>query len=189
MVKPKLSSAVQTNKMDNYAGTKSQAATTSGQMEERVQVESSLTSIMAAIADLRGTIESKIDTVTIEVNLLRADFRKTADKVTMAEGKITQLETTTGNLEAQAQQLKQQQCVMAARLEDEEGRAQRNNISVGVPEKMEGQSVDLFLEDLIFKPPASQTTVYLLYGGTCAQSPHSETRSATTDDNREAPKL
>ena len=44
-------------------------------------VQPSLADIMAAIQDVRGTLEVKIDSIVTEVNLLRADFRKTNESV------------------------------------------------------------------------------------------------------------
>ncbi|KAJ1128063.1 hypothetical protein NDU88_006450 [Pleurodeles waltl] len=60
------------------------------------------------------------------------------------------LQYTSKRLEEHVQLLTKQQNILEARLEDQEGRARRNNIRVvGVPKGAEGPSVDLFLEDLI----------------------------------------
>ncbi|KAJ1128266.1 hypothetical protein NDU88_006645 [Pleurodeles waltl] len=91
-----------------------------------------------------------LDIVTVDVNLLRADFHKMSKKVKSAESHIHLLQSPAKKLEDQVQSLTKQQAQMAARLEDQEGWARRNNIQVvGVPEGAEGPAVDLFLEDLI----------------------------------------
>ncbi|KAJ1180536.1 hypothetical protein NDU88_005757 [Pleurodeles waltl] len=105
---------------------------------------------MADISDLKQTLKPKLDTVTIDVSLLRADFKKMTEKVNRAETHIQALHSMCKRLEELVELLTKQQTVMEARLEDQEGRAGRNNIRVvGVPEGAEGPSVDLFLEDLI----------------------------------------
>lgn len=105
---------------------------------------------MSAIQALGMTLEAKIDKVSIEMTLLRADLNKTSERATQNETHIVELQKATKSLEERVQQLTHQQRQTTARLEDQEGRARRNNSRVvGVPEKMEGQSMDLFLEDLI----------------------------------------
>ncbi|KAJ1098336.1 hypothetical protein NDU88_003451 [Pleurodeles waltl] len=60
--------------------------TTDGlQSEPRLKGEPSLSTIMAAIQDIIGTIEPKLDTVTVDIILLRAVFKKIAEKVTAAK--------------------------------------------------------------------------------------------------------
>ncbi|KAJ1209896.1 hypothetical protein NDU88_005267 [Pleurodeles waltl] len=44
--------------------------------------------ILAAIQGSRVALEGKIETVSVEVNLLKADLRKVFDKVKVAEGSI-----------------------------------------------------------------------------------------------------
>ncbi|KAJ1080493.1 hypothetical protein NDU88_000692 [Pleurodeles waltl] len=73
-----------------------------------------------------------------------------SDKVSRAEPDIKALQAASKKLEEQVQYLTKQSGVMAARLEGQEGRTQRNNNRVvEVPEGAEGPSVDHFLEDLI----------------------------------------
>lgn len=144
-MKPKKGTTMQSNTIDKYT------ALTGGVEEVAAgTAEPSLTSIMNAIHALGTTLESKIDKVSIEMTLLRADLNKTSEKATHNATSITELLTVTKALEERIHQLTHQQRQTAARLEDQEGRARRNNIRVvGVPEKMEGPSTDLFLEDLI----------------------------------------
>ncbi|KAJ1132065.1 hypothetical protein NDU88_010395 [Pleurodeles waltl] len=54
--------------------------------------------ILAAIQGSRVALVGKIETVAVEVNLLRADLRKVSDKVKVAEGSIVELQTEVGAL-------------------------------------------------------------------------------------------
>ncbi|KAJ1158341.1 hypothetical protein NDU88_011032 [Pleurodeles waltl] len=102
--------------------------------------EPSLNTIMAAISDLKQTLEPKLDAVTIDVSLLRLNLQKMADKVNKAETHIQALQSSSKRLEEHVQLLTKQRNIMEARLEDQEGRARRNNIRVvGVPERAEPQ--------------------------------------------------
>ncbi|KAJ1082187.1 hypothetical protein NDU88_002355 [Pleurodeles waltl] len=49
--------------------------------------------LLAAIQGSRVALEGKIETVAVEVNLLRADLLKVSDKVKVAEGSIMELQT------------------------------------------------------------------------------------------------
>ncbi|KAJ1134398.1 hypothetical protein NDU88_000850 [Pleurodeles waltl] len=94
---------------------------------------------MDSIQALRNNIEPKIDAVTLEVNLLRADPHKVTDRVTTAEGQINGLQAVNKQIEKQVQDLTKKQAEVEAKLEDQEGRACCNNIRItGVPEGAEG---------------------------------------------------
>ncbi|KAJ1123013.1 hypothetical protein NDU88_001486 [Pleurodeles waltl] len=54
--------------------------------------------LLAAIQGARVALDGKIETVAVEVNLLRADLRKVSDKVKVAEGSIVDLQTEVGTL-------------------------------------------------------------------------------------------
>ncbi|KAJ1109454.1 hypothetical protein NDU88_006814 [Pleurodeles waltl] len=147
MVKPKTHSDQQSNKMDNYA-IASQASTPSGQGS----AEPSLGAIMAAISDLKSALEPKLDTIKADVSLLCAVLQKMVDKLSTAKSDIQTLRASSKSVEEQVRTLTAQHPTMAARLEDQEGRARRNNIRVvEVLEGAEGASEELFLEDLILK--------------------------------------
>ena len=112
----------------------------------------SLSDIMAAIQDIRGTIEIKIDSIATEMNLLRADFQKTNDKVTEHKSAIESLQTENRALRKQVIELHRNTKIHKTKLDDLEGRSRQNNIRItGIPEKAEGAAVDLFVEDLILK--------------------------------------
>ncbi|KAJ1167776.1 hypothetical protein NDU88_008165 [Pleurodeles waltl] len=90
---------------------------------------------MAAISDLKSTLEPKLDTVMVDVSLLRADLQKMADKMSIAESDIQTLRSTSKSLEEQVRTLTAQRATMWTRLEDQEGSARQSNIRVvGVPE-------------------------------------------------------
>ncbi|KAJ1210396.1 hypothetical protein NDU88_005760 [Pleurodeles waltl] len=61
--------------------------------------ELSRAKILAAIQGSRVAPEGKIETVAVEVNLLRADLRKVSDKVKVAEGSIVELQVEIGALQ------------------------------------------------------------------------------------------
>ncbi|KAJ1150786.1 hypothetical protein NDU88_003575 [Pleurodeles waltl] len=85
--------------------------------------EPSLVEILAAIQGSRVALEGKIETVAVEVNLLRADLRKVSDKVKVAEGSIVELQAEVGTLRKQMAQAGSTVGRLEARLEDAEGRS------------------------------------------------------------------
>ncbi|KAJ1096307.1 hypothetical protein NDU88_001450 [Pleurodeles waltl] len=94
---------IQMNNLDKFA---IPVAASSGETQTAVGEESgrdaqpeedpSLKEIMAAIEVLNGMIEPKLDTVTVDVNLLQVDFMKIAEKVTVAEMQINGLNLQKG---------------------------------------------------------------------------------------------
>ncbi|KAJ1207952.1 hypothetical protein NDU88_003342 [Pleurodeles waltl] len=60
--------------------------------------ELSQAEILAAIQGSRVALEGKIETVAVEVNLLRADLRKVSDKVRVAEFTIMELQMEMGTV-------------------------------------------------------------------------------------------
>ncbi|KAJ1090108.1 hypothetical protein NDU88_003246 [Pleurodeles waltl] len=108
--------------------------------------EPSLSQIMAAIHDLQGSLEPRLEAVAVEVGLLSADLQKVSDKVLTAEPDIAWLQSTSKALEEQVWFLTAEHGRMAAHLEDQEVRVWRNNIRViGMPEGAQGPSVELFV--------------------------------------------
>ncbi|KAJ1208076.1 hypothetical protein NDU88_003466 [Pleurodeles waltl] len=127
MVKPKRHAQTQSNQMDKYA-VKRQVMENNEGRKKSVVAEPLLGAIMEAIRDLKSSLEPKLDAVTVDVNLLRADFHKMSEKVKSQELNINLLQSTAKRLEEQVQFLAKQQPQMAARLEDQEGSARKNNI-------------------------------------------------------------
>ena len=113
-------------------------------------MQPSLADIMTALQGVRTTLETKIDAVSTEITLLRADFHKMRDRVTETEKNIVVLRAENQQLKQQVQGLQRTTTAQGVKLDDLEGRSRRNNIRItGVPEKAEGRSADLFVEDLI----------------------------------------
>lgn len=133
MAKPRGAGPAQTNRMENYTVPLGQAT----RDEAHVDAEPTPLKIMAAIKDVKDSLEPKIDSVSVEVTLIRADLSR-LNEVATAETDIGELQTTTKRLEEQVRSLTQQTSIMEARLEDQEGRARRNNVRIlGVPEGAE----------------------------------------------------
>ncbi|KAJ1213702.1 hypothetical protein NDU88_001334 [Pleurodeles waltl] len=110
----------------------------------------SIAELLAAIQGSWVALESKIETVAVEVNRLRADLRKVSDKVKVAEGSITELQSEVGMLRKQMVQATSTVGRLEPRLEDAEGRSQLNNVRLlGFPECAEGSATESFVENWI----------------------------------------
>ncbi|KAJ1108006.1 hypothetical protein NDU88_005390 [Pleurodeles waltl] len=98
---------------------------------------------MAAIQDLRGSLEPKLYAVTADVTLLSGDLKKVGEKVTTAETDIARLQSNSKRFENQVHFLTTEHKRILARMEHQERRSRGNNIRVvGVP----GHTQDL-IED------------------------------------------
>ncbi|KAJ1136233.1 hypothetical protein NDU88_002650 [Pleurodeles waltl] len=116
-----------------------------GQCEETG--EPSRAELMQAIQGSRQALESKIEMVAIEVNLLRTDLCKVSDKVCVAEGSIEQLQAEVVTLNRQVAAKEAHSGALEARVEDSEGRARSNNVRLlGFPEWAEGTRPEQFME-------------------------------------------
>ena len=94
--------------------------------------------IMAAIQDVKGLLETKIDTTVVNVNLIKADLRKMNARVHDAEEAILYLTSKNKELTQQVQQLQNHTEAMAAWIEEQEVHSRRNNMRIiGVLERME----------------------------------------------------
>ncbi|KAJ1156935.1 hypothetical protein NDU88_009651 [Pleurodeles waltl] len=69
--------------------------------------EPSQAEVLAAIQGSRVALEGKIETVTVEVNLLRADLRKFSDNVKVVEGSFVEMKTEVMTQEARGEKRKQ----------------------------------------------------------------------------------
>ncbi|KAJ1198313.1 hypothetical protein NDU88_002155 [Pleurodeles waltl] len=85
--------------------------------------EPSWAELLAAIQASRVALEGKIETMAVEVNLLRADLRKVSDKVKVAEGSIVDLQMEVCALRKQMMQVTSTVGMLEAGLEDSEGRS------------------------------------------------------------------
>ncbi|KAJ1159816.1 hypothetical protein NDU88_000321 [Pleurodeles waltl] len=102
-------------------------------------VEPSQAEILTAIQGSRMASQGKIETVAVEVNLLRVDLRKVSDKVKVAEGLIVELQAEVGTLRKQMAQAGSTVGRLEAQLEDADGCFRQNNIKLlDFPERSEG---------------------------------------------------
>ncbi|KAJ1139008.1 hypothetical protein NDU88_005386 [Pleurodeles waltl] len=92
MVRNKGCPLLQVNKMDKYAVPRPAGGTVvpddaeGGQEKDQGPAdEPSRSTKLAAIQELCGSLEPKLDAVTVDVNLLHADLKKVTEKVTNAE--------------------------------------------------------------------------------------------------------
>ncbi|KAJ1209239.1 hypothetical protein NDU88_004617 [Pleurodeles waltl] len=112
--------------------------------------EPSRAEVLAAIEDSRVALEGKIETVAVEVNLLKADLRKVLDKVKVAGGSIAEIQSEVGTLQSQVAQATSTVGQLEARLEDAEARSCWNNVRLlGFQERAEGLTVESFVESWI----------------------------------------
>ncbi|KAJ1144461.1 hypothetical protein NDU88_010759 [Pleurodeles waltl] len=121
-----------------------------GQSVARTVEKPSQAEILAAIQGSRVALEGKIETLAVEVNLLRADLRKVSDKVKVVEGSIMELQTEVGALRKQMVQPNSMVRRLEASLEDAEGCSLRNNIRLmGFLEREVGSATETFVENWI----------------------------------------
>ena len=120
------------------------------EVTENATPQPSLAEIMAAIQGVQGALEAKIDTMAVDVNLLRTDLRNIREKVVGSEVAITDLQKENIELKTRVRALEKTSKEHSVKLEDLEGRSRRNNIRVtGVPERAEGSAPELFVEKLV----------------------------------------
>ncbi|KAJ1214695.1 hypothetical protein NDU88_002313 [Pleurodeles waltl] len=107
-----------------------------------------LADLMAEINGSKEEIVVKIDSVVIDVNFLSTDLRKIADRVTETVGKVSELQREVKELKDTMTNVSKMTAHFEEMAENTEGRSNRKNF-VGFPERVEGQSADLFLEEWI----------------------------------------
>ncbi|KAJ1132212.1 hypothetical protein NDU88_010539 [Pleurodeles waltl] len=90
---------------------------------EPLQVE-----LRAAIQGSRVALEGKIETVAVEVNLLRAELQKVSNKLKVSEGSIAELQSEVGTLRKQMLQATSAVERLEAQLEDAKGWSLCNNV-------------------------------------------------------------
>ncbi|KAJ1202047.1 hypothetical protein NDU88_005850 [Pleurodeles waltl] len=130
MVRNKGQLSPQTNKMDKYAVLRQTEGPLAGKDAEGgpsavrgPSAEPSLGAIMAAIQDLKGSLELKLDAVMVDVTLLRVDLKKAMEKVNSTETDIARLHSTSKRLESQVQFLTRDHKRIEVCLENQEERS------------------------------------------------------------------
>lgn len=108
--------------------------------------------LLEAITAIRTSLEVRIDTVAIDVALIRENMKKITERLGVVETTTKDLTDETTQLREQVKELRTSQETMTLQLDDYEGRMRRNNIRlIGIPERAEGQATDLFVENLILQ--------------------------------------
>ena len=151
--------AAQQTKLDKYTKPKKnlvdppmEVAVSQTGPGQGVSGDPSLADIMTAIRGIQETLEIKMDSISTEVNLLRADFGRMKDRVKDNQGVVASLQSENKDLRRQVQELQRTSDRVAEKMDYIEGRARRNNIRItGVPERAEGPAADLLVEDLVLK--------------------------------------
>ncbi|KAF0029347.1 hypothetical protein F2P81_018452 [Scophthalmus maximus] len=81
---------------------------------------------------------------------MKAEQRRTNERLDEAEGRIEEAETLLQAMGRLMKKLMQPQANTEAKLDDQEGRARRDNLRIyGIPEKDEGDNMCGFLEKLL----------------------------------------
>ncbi|KAJ1188874.1 hypothetical protein NDU88_005631 [Pleurodeles waltl] len=107
---------------------------------------STLADLLAEIGESQEVMVLKIGTATIDVNLLRTDFRKVVERVSTAEANVAMLHLEVNMLNPMVTSLQSQSIKLEEELEDSQGCSHRNTLRlVGSPERAEGQSDELFI--------------------------------------------
>lgn len=148
----------QSNRLDKYAFSKpppaehsSPKATPKSDAAETTP-ELTLKDVMEAMSGVRTSLEQRMDTISTDIMLIKADMGKNREKVQQLEVTTSSLVADTTELQRSVRVLEDFRTFAEAKLDDYEGRNRRNNVRIlGVPEKFEGQSTDLFVEELITK--------------------------------------
>ena len=103
-----------------------------------------LDAILAALVKL----DTKVDMMASDFNLLRADQKKVSERVKRVEAEVAALCPQTKDIQSQVLELHKRVGFLEYRAEDAEGRARRNNLRiVGLPEMVGGQNLVEYLED------------------------------------------
>ncbi|KAJ1148431.1 hypothetical protein NDU88_001267 [Pleurodeles waltl] len=107
--------------------------------------------IMTAIQGVQTSLETRIDSVSIAVQLVRADLRKMGTRMKEAEKSIATLKMDTGLLQTQISKLCATNMALDVGLEDYRGHSWNNVPIIGEPKQIEGPAADLFVENRMFK--------------------------------------
>ena len=133
----------QQTKLDKFTRPKDPATSSSPhpacpqeESDRQAPRDPSLSDIMTAIRGIQGALQGKMDSMSSEITLLTADFRKMGDRVKENQGSIELLQSENRALRKQVQELQKSSYNAMSKLDDLEGRSRRNNIRImGVPEK------------------------------------------------------
>ncbi|KAJ1175810.1 hypothetical protein NDU88_001095 [Pleurodeles waltl] len=107
-----------------------------------------MTEILAAIQGSHLALEAEMDLMAMDIDHLQLDLRKISERVTEAEGDVSQMQQMVLELQATVVVLKSNTTQMECCLKDAEGLSRCNNLwFLGFHEKAEGPEPDQFQED------------------------------------------
>ena len=94
-----------------------------------------LTDILQVIIASREVLEIKIDTLAMDMGILRDHHRRLTERVTTVEGEIAEVPPPLVTMKERLYEVVARVNILETRAEDVENRSRRNNITViGVPE-------------------------------------------------------
>ncbi|KAJ1195760.1 hypothetical protein NDU88_005028 [Pleurodeles waltl] len=103
--------------------------------------------VLQAILDTKTSLEGKIDTVVAEVNILRMEHRKLANRVTTTETTLNTAQPDIADMKLRLQHQKSEILRLHKCADEAEGRSRRNNVRfLGFPEKIELPNAESFIE-------------------------------------------
>lgn len=109
--------------------------------------------LMQAITGCQSSLSiltTKIDTVQLEIGLIRQDFEKVRQRVTEVERRVGDTEDTVRDHSASLHTLQVRVKHLEAKAEDSENRNRRNNLRIiGLPEGSEGSDTSAYTERLL----------------------------------------
>ncbi|KAJ1176765.1 hypothetical protein NDU88_002032 [Pleurodeles waltl] len=104
--------------------------------------------ILGAIRDTKTTLEAQIVTLAGDMGLLREDQRKLEDLMKETEDTLETTVPQVKHLNQGITFMGKEMWTLAIKLEDASSRSKHHNMPlVGVPEKLEGPSLELYIED------------------------------------------
>ncbi|KAJ1096781.1 hypothetical protein NDU88_001912 [Pleurodeles waltl] len=104
--------------------------------------------ILAAVLDIKNSLEPKIDALQIDVGLMRGDHKKIKERVEIIKSTVASNRPTVKDTEPQIQTLEPEVEELRKRIEDLEGRCRRNNVWLAeLPEYVEDPSMELYLDE------------------------------------------
>uniref|UniRef100_A0A803KDP9 L1 transposable element RRM domain-containing protein n=1 Tax=Xenopus tropicalis TaxID=8364 RepID=A0A803KDP9_XENTR len=110
--------------------------------------EPSPSELLSAIIESRTATTSQLEEIKVDISLLRHDLQNIRERTTEVETRVSTLEDTVSPLPNNITVIKQQLQQALDKTEDLENRLRRNNVRiVGLPEKVEGQNPETFIEN------------------------------------------
>ncbi|KAJ1185322.1 hypothetical protein NDU88_002116 [Pleurodeles waltl] len=103
--------------------------------------------ILHAVQSVKSTLDPKIDALCIGMGHLREEDKRLKERVASAEGEVAELRPPLAAATQHVTDLQREVLRLHQWLEDQEGRACRNNIRVvGLPEQEGSPNMDLYME-------------------------------------------